>query len=338
MRPELADMIRCPACADDGRFTIDSHSEDEHEIVEGKLRCEGCGAAFPIRHGYLDFLHEPSPVVLQEQAAQERLEDQSDSTWPDDPAEQRNYVLDLPTGNPESVEHAPMVDYAVAQLDPTPGMTVLDLGSGFSWTSAIFARRGCHTVALDVYAKVLAHTRAFVEIGCYFDRVLADMSHLPFQDGRFDIVFANAAVHHTPELAETMRQAARVLKPGGRLAFVNEPVVGIYQPRRQAAFGAEEREQGINEGVYTTLQWQRALRNAGLEPRLHIAEAGIAEKARRRRRLAIDQGFPRKQLTALLERPWARKFAVRILGLPTLYLYPFNVFIFARKPATKRDA
>ena len=93
MRPEFAEAIRCPACAADGPFIIDARLEDEHEIVEGELRCDACGIAVPIRQGFLDLLHQRSAEVLREQDAQARRENLPASSWPNDPADQRHYVL-----------------------------------------------------------------------------------------------------------------------------------------------------------------------------------------------------------------------------------------------------
>ena len=45
----------------------------------------------------------------------------------------------------------------------------------------------------------------------------ADAAHLPFQDGRFDLVLSAAMLHHVIEWDQALAEAVRVLRPGGRL-------------------------------------------------------------------------------------------------------------------------
>ncbi len=45
----------------------------------------------------------------------------------------------------------------------------------------------------------------------------ADANHLPFDDERFDFVLSFLMLHHTGDWRQTLREAIRVLRPGGRL-------------------------------------------------------------------------------------------------------------------------
>lgn len=51
----------------------------------------------------------------------------------------------------------------------------------------------------------------------------ADAEDLPFEDGFFDMVVGHAVLHHLPDVQASLREALRVLKPGGALVIAGEP-------------------------------------------------------------------------------------------------------------------
>lgn len=53
--------------------------------------------------------------------------------------------------------------------------------------------------------------------------VLADAQHLPFIDGFADVVTVNATVHHCDDMAQVLREAARLVRPGGLLIIDQDP-------------------------------------------------------------------------------------------------------------------
>ncbi len=115
------------------------------------------------------------------------------------------------------------------------GKRILDYACGTGWTSIYFARSGaeCHGIDISeksiiVAGKTAAHNG--LDHRCNF-RVAAGES-LPHADNTFDFVFGNAALHHV-DLEMAPEEISRVLKPGGKAAFIDDlryhPVLWLYR-------------------------------------------------------------------------------------------------------------
>jgi SAM-dependent methyltransferase len=61
------------------------------------------------------------------------------------------------------------------------------------------------------------------ELGVAVRTVVGGAEQLPFEDQSFDFVFGHAVLHHIPDLGRAFAEFARVLRPGGRVAFCGEP-------------------------------------------------------------------------------------------------------------------
>jgi len=79
---------------------------------------------------------------------------------------------------------------------------VLEVGASFGWASWRFAQRGCEVVAVDISDYAMAADLYFEKDGTYFERMMTDMSVLPFQDNTFDIIFSHSVIHHCQDLAK----------------------------------------------------------------------------------------------------------------------------------------
>ena len=53
--------------------------------------------------------------------------------------------------------------------------------------------------------------------------ISADAGRLPFDDESFDLVYGNSFLHHLPDVGQYLREALRVLRPGGRFIAFHEP-------------------------------------------------------------------------------------------------------------------
>lgn len=97
-----------------------------------------------------------------------------------------------------------------------PGTRLVDLGSGPGHTAAAAAGRGARVVGLDVTPEMVAiargrHPDLTFEVG--------DAQRLPFPDASRDAVVGNFVVLHLGDPERAAAEAARVLAPGGRVAF-----------------------------------------------------------------------------------------------------------------------
>ncbi len=109
---------------------------------------------------------------------------------------------------------------AVKASDPR-GVDVLDLGAGTGDLSAEFRRQGARQVTgLDVSDAMLL--RAQDKYGLErINWLQADVHRLPFADASFDVVASAFVLRNLPNLAGSLEEMARVLRPGGRLVALD---------------------------------------------------------------------------------------------------------------------
>ena len=110
---------------------------------------------------------------------------------------------------------AGLYDEVLHRLRVGPGTRVLDVGCGAGAFAARAARRGAAVCAIDI-------TPAFVELASArvpnADIRLGDMQALPWEDAGFDLVTGFNTFFYAEDVVAALREAARVLRPGGRVA------------------------------------------------------------------------------------------------------------------------
>jgi len=267
MRTDVLTLVCCPACG--GRLCVESIADQsDGEIVVGQLGCTGCGQLYPIE--------QRLPLLYV-----------NDQRWAPKAREADGWVgLHKKQGIYEQVEDA--VDLKVPYFPEEPWITVarhfdaaldlmaltgreviLDLGAGRGWAAKHFALRGCRAIAVEIAAdNQVGIGRAYAlmqHAGVTFDPVIGDSENLPFLPNTFDWVFGAAVLHHTSDLPAVLRNAYKVLKPGGRLIAINEPCISVDDDpqvvlRRDAA---DELAFGINENRPNYVDYWMALSIAG---------------------------------------------------------------------------
>ena len=105
--------------------------------------------------------------------------------------------------------------------------------------------------------------------------VLGDVEALPFRDGAFDAVTCRIAAHHFANVAAALRQAHRVLRPGG--SFLIQDILGHDDPAANAFITEVERRRDPSHvRAYRASEWKAFLRAAGLT----VIDEGVVRKVR----------------------------------------------------------
>ena len=117
-------------------------------------------------------------------------------------------------------------------LGDVAGRDILELGCGAAQWSIALARAGARPVALDLSDRQLqAAARLQAEAGVAFPLVHASAESVPLPDAGFDVVFCDHGAMTFADPYRTVPEAARLLRPGGLLAFCHgSPILDLSWP------------------------------------------------------------------------------------------------------------
>ena len=125
--------------------------------------------------------------------------------------------------------------FLVSRIEAGPGDTVLDVATGTAAVAIEIARRsGAHVVGLDQSPEMLAHARERIEWAGLGDRIElleGRAENLPFADGSFAALSFTYLLRYVADPAATMRELARVVRPGGVVASLEFGVPPRPLPR-----------------------------------------------------------------------------------------------------------
>ena len=111
----------------------------------------------------------------------------------------------------------------VVAVAASPDDRVLDVATGTGMVAEELVRRyGCRVVGLDQSAEMLSRARSKLasdpRLETHVELVEAEAEQLPFADGEFDHLTFTYLLRYVDDPAATLRELARVVKPGGRVA------------------------------------------------------------------------------------------------------------------------
>lgn len=206
MRADLVDILACPACRSTAPLVCEGAADGDGEIATGSLRCDGCGASFPIAGGIPRFVRPE-----QDYCANFGFQWQK---W-------RTLQIDRLSGHDLS-ESRFLADSRWPK-DWLKGKLILDAGCGAGRFSDVARAHGAHVVAVDISDAINAcrdtTTNAGDSNGGRVDCIQASLFDLPLKPGIFDAVYCMGVIQHTPDPAKLMATLPAMLKPGGRIAY-----------------------------------------------------------------------------------------------------------------------
>jgi SAM-dependent methyltransferase len=113
-------------------------------------------------------------------------------------------------------------------LGDVEGKDVLELGCGAAQWSILLARAGARPVGLDNSERQLEHARKLMaEAGVDLPLVHASAEEVPLPDESFDVVFCDHGAFTFADPYKLVPEAARLLRPGGLLAFSHLSAIAL---------------------------------------------------------------------------------------------------------------
>jgi demethylmenaquinone methyltransferase / 2-methoxy-6-polyprenyl-1,4-benzoquinol methylase len=120
--------------------------------------------------------------------------------------------------------------FLVSRVNAGPDDTVLDVATGTGAVAReLIRRKGCRVVGVDITPEMLAEARR--RLGPEVELVEARAEQLPFADASFDGLTFTYLLRYVHDPAATLRELARVVRPGGTIASLEFAVPrGLWRP------------------------------------------------------------------------------------------------------------
>jgi ubiquinone/menaquinone biosynthesis C-methylase UbiE/DNA-binding transcriptional ArsR family regulator len=112
---------------------------------------------------------------------------------------------------------------AEALLRLMPPMIIADIGAGEGAFSLLLAERAIKVIAVDTSARMIevAREQALRNGVKNLEYRLGDMEELPIENAAVDLVFFSQSLHHALHPDRAIHEAARILKPNGRIVILD---------------------------------------------------------------------------------------------------------------------
>jgi SAM-dependent methyltransferase len=216
----LCSRIVCPSCHG-------SLAWRQHEAV-----CESESIAYPISDG-IPHLVVPSSRARVAAFLERYLAVRHDERWTDD---DRALLLALPFADATG-RRAWMWRVRARGLRALRRMLrrrygqrrlrVCERGAGVAWLAYRLTLDGHAVASTDINTDArdgLGAARHYLDAGARFVRLAAEMDRVPLADGAVDVVVNAASLHYAPDQRAAIREATRLLAPGGVFVVLDSPL------------------------------------------------------------------------------------------------------------------
>jgi len=183
-------------------------------------------------------------------------------------------------------------------------LRVLDLGAGNGWLCYRAALEGHSAVALDIRDDAidgLGAAQPFLDrapgrIEC----VVAGFDAIPLDPASVDIAIFNASLHYSTDLARSLTEAGRVVRPGGRIVILDSP---FYARARDGEAMVAEKRKGASARFGERAESLLALPFIEFLTRDRLRDASVAlDLDWKRRRVRYPLWYELRPLQAALRR------------------------------------
>jgi SAM-dependent methyltransferase len=138
--------------------------------------------------------------------------------------------------------------------DDVDGLDTIELGCGTAYVSAWLARRGARPVGIDnSQAQLTTARRLQAEHGLEFPLLHGNAEQVPYPDGSFDLAVSEYGAAIWCDPYAWIPEAARLLRPGGRLVFLCNSVVSVLCAPADADERPTERMRRPQRGLHRTV-------------------------------------------------------------------------------------
>lgn len=127
----------------------------------------------------------------------------------------------------QEIMHKPLWDSMLDITEVGPDTIFLDVGCGAGGASIIANERGANVYGIDVAQGLLNYAIQRIPKGEF---QVADIENLPYEDNKFDVIFASNSLQYSENRMAALHELKRVCKPDGRI------VAGLFGKPEKVEF------------------------------------------------------------------------------------------------------
>jgi ubiquinone/menaquinone biosynthesis C-methylase UbiE len=217
------------------------------------------GGGAEVAHALLDKLNPADPVIARDR---ERLADVRAARAGAAQAYFREHAAEWDRIRNLHVADEAVEDAIRTALADKPFRSLLDLGTGTGRMLELFGPEIERGLGLDLSLDMLLLARDRLERAAlkHCSVRQGDIYDLPIADDSFDVVILHQVLHFLDDGGRAIKEAARVLRPGGRLLVVD------FAPHEQEFLREQFAHRRLGFAPETVTQW---ITGSGLEPVMH---------------------------------------------------------------------